>query len=353
MKRFVFLSMFATFLIFMVVAISSCTKEGPAGPAGANGADGTNGEDGIDGKDGTATCIQCHDDSQIMFAKSLQWEASTHATGGNFERNSTDCAPCHTSQGFLERIASGEMETAEAINNPNPPNCYTCHDVHESYTPTDWTLTTSDPVELWISGAVTDQGTGNLCVNCHQPRIPDPLPVPGSREDITIGSPYWGPHHGPQGAMIAGSGGYEVGSGYGNSMHTTLVTNSCNTCHMSTAYGVQAGGHTMGMTYAYHGHDVVNKAGCTSCHQDPSSLDTKLEETRAAINEKLAELQVILMEQGVLDDSDHVVPGTMTMDQAGGVLNYLFVLEDRSGGTHNNAYATKLLENSIASLQTK
>ena len=352
MKRFVFLSMFATFLIFMVVAISSCTKEGPAGPAGANGADGTNGEDGIDGKDGTATCIQCHDDSQIMFAKSLQWEASTHATGGNFERNSTDCAPCHTSQGFLERIASGEMETAEAINNPNPPNCYTCHDVHESYTPTDWTLTTSDPVELWISGAVTDQGTGNLCVNCHQPRIPDPLPVPGSREDITIGSPYWGPHHGPQGAMIAGSGGYEVGSGYGNSMHTTLVTNSCNTCHMSTAYGVQAGGHTMGMTYAYHGHDVVNKAGCTSCHQDPSSLDTKLEETRAAINEKLAELQVILMEQGVLDDTDHVVPGTMTMDQAGGVLNYLFVLEDRSGGTHNNMYATKLLENSIASLQT-
>lgn len=349
MKKIIFLSMFATFLIFMVVAISSCTKEGPAGPAGANG---TNGEDGIDGKDGTATCIQCHDDSQIMFAKSLQWEASTHATGGNFERNGTDCAPCHTSQGFIERIASGEMETAEVINNPNPPNCYTCHDVHETYTPEDWTLTTSDPVSLWINGVVTDQGTGNLCVNCHQSMVPDPLPIPESREDITIGSPYWGPHHGTQGAMIAGSGGYDVGSGYGNSMHTTLVTNSCNTCHMATAYGVQAGGHEMSMTYAYHGHDVVNKAGCTSCHTDPSSLDTKIEETKAAINEKLAELQVILMEQGVLDDSDHVVPGTMTMDQAGGVFNYLFVLEDRSGGTHNNAYATKLLENSIASLQT-
>jgi len=56
------------FTIFVAVmfTIVSCTKEGPAGPAGA---DGTNGENGIDGKDGTAAGVQCHDKSQVNFAK--------------------------------------------------------------------------------------------------------------------------------------------------------------------------------------------------------------------------------------------------------------------------------------------
>jgi len=347
MKKINLIYLLSAGLFGAMLMVSSCTKEGPAGPPGKDGVDG---EDGIDGQDGTATCIQCHDNSQVMFAKIMQWESSTHATGGNFERNSEDCAPCHTSQGFLERIASGSQTTAEPIDNPNPPNCYTCHNIHDSYTPADWALITTEAVDLWINGVSTDQGTGNLCVNCHQPRIPDPMIDPGSNEDVTIGSPYWGPHHGPQGAVMAGSGGYEVGSGYTNSVHSTLVENSCITCHLATAYGTQAGGHNMGMTYAYHGHDVVNSAGCIACHPDPDALETKIEDTNAEVDELLGDLRSILLTQGVLDSTDHVIPGTMAMDQAGGVFNYLYVLEDRSGGVHNFNYTKKLLENSIASL---
>ena len=348
MKKVNLIYLLSAIFFGAMLIMASCTKEGPAGANGADGTDGADGEDGIDGQDGTATCVQCHDNSQVTFSKVMQWESSVHATGGNFERNGEDCAPCHTSQGFLERIANGS-QTSSVINNPNPPNCYTCHNIHDSYTPADWSLITTEAVVLWINDVSTDQGTANLCVNCHQPRIPDPMPIPDSKEDITIGSPYWGPHHGPQGAVMAGSGGYEVGSGYTNSLHSTLVENTCITCHLATAYGIQAGGHNMGMTYAYHGHDVVNSAGCVDCH-DLEGLETKIEETKDEIDALLGDLRSILLTQGVLDSSDHVIPGTMEMDQAGGVFNYLYVLEDRSGGAHNFNYTKTLMENSIASL---
>ncbi|MEZ5197436.1 MAG: hypothetical protein R2764_13885 [Bacteroidales bacterium] len=79
-------------------------KKAQAGKDGANGADGADGEDGIDGADGTTTCIQCHDNSEVMFARTNQWEHSTHANGGNYERNEGECAICHTSQGFLGNL---------------------------------------------------------------------------------------------------------------------------------------------------------------------------------------------------------------------------------------------------------
>ena len=329
---------------------ASCTKEGPAGK---DGADGQDGEDGIDGSDGTATCIQCHGNTQNMDAKILQWEASTHATGGNFERNGEDCAPCHVSQGFLERMANNSM-LSSVIDNPNPPNCYTCHDIHATYTPEDWALTYIDPVTLWFptGKAEVDLGIGNLCANCHQARIVDPMPVPGG-DNVTIPSPYWGAHHGPVANVIAGVGGYEVdGSlGYGPaSVHATVIENSCITCHLATAYGVQAGGHNMGMSYEYHGHEVVNTAGCFECHTSPDNLETKIADTKAEIDGLLGQLFGILTTQGVMDSTYHAIPGEMTADQAGGILNYNMSREDKSHGIHNYNYTKALLTNSIESL---
>lgn len=342
---YLILSMF----VAVVFIFASCTKEGPAGHAGA---DGTNGENGINGQDGTTTCIQCHDNSQVNFAKQLQWEASGHAMGGNFERNGEGCAVCHTSQGFLERMASGE-HVSSMIPNPNPPNCYTCHDVHSDYETTDWSLTYAEPVTLWfpVSGASIDLGSANLCANCHQVPVPEPMPVPGGG-NVSVPSPYWGPHHGPVANMIAGAGGYEVGEGYGiNSFHATNIENSCITCHMADAYGVQAGGHNMGVTYEYHGHDAIYTVGCVGCHTDPSGLETKIEVTMSETAAMLNTLQDLLFAQGVMDSSFHVVPGEMTADQAGGVYNFLFVKEDASMGIHNYMYSKTLLENSIESLQ--
>ncbi len=333
-----------TLLAAAVFTFVSCTKEGAQGPPGKDG------EDGINGTDGTASCIQCHDNSQIWEAKILQWSASVHATGGNFGRNTAECAACHTSQGFLQRMANGTHEADGTVDNPNPPNCYTCHNIHSTYTPADYSFTYADPLKLWINDAPIDIGKGNLCANCHQPRIPDPLPVPGGG-DVTITSPYWGVHHGPQAGILTGNGGYEVGSGYGNSAHTTVVTDGCVTCHMADAYGAQAGGHTWNMTYNYHGHERLNTAGCMTCHTDADVLAIMVEATQTDINNKLATLASILIQQGVFDSTNTIITGTMTADQAGAILNYHMVLEDGSEGVHNHKYAGTLLQNSIESLQ--
>ncbi|MCF8236334.1 MAG: hypothetical protein K9G67_15485 [Bacteroidales bacterium] len=338
MKQFTLLSLFTALIFTSAIIISGCTKEGPQGPAGT------------DGTDGTAGCVKCHDDSQNIYAASVQWEASTHATGGNFERNAASCGACHTSQGFLQRIANGTMEADGTVENPAPINCYACHQIHETYTEEDWAFTASGPVEFWIDGTVADMGKANLCAQCHQSRVPDPIPVPGGG-DVEITSIRYGPHHGPQGNMLAGSGGYEVeGSlGYNSSLHTELVENGCVTCHMADAYGAQAGGHTMGMSYIYHGHAVVNDAGCVACHEG-EDIDEKVEEAKADIDVLLADLKGLLIEQGVLDSSDYAITGTMTSNQAGAIFNYQFVREDRSGGTHNFKYAKALLTNSIESI---
>ena len=86
--------------------------EGPAGPAGKDGLNGTNGTNGTNGKDGNATCGVCHNAGTVMYAKILEYENSVHFTGGDLEgSNGNPCIGCHTSEGFVQRAASG-LDTA-------------------------------------------------------------------------------------------------------------------------------------------------------------------------------------------------------------------------------------------------
>lgn len=333
MKRFIKITVLS---ISLAMIFASCTKEGPAGLAGK------------DGSDGTSECITCHDDSQQIFEKSNQWASSGHAMNGNFERNTADCAPCHTSKGFLEILETGEDVCASTIQNPNPPNCYTCHEIHSTYTEEDWKLTATAPVKFMVNEVESDQGTANLCVKCHQARVPEPFPVIGGTGTVTITSAYWGPHHGTQGNMVAGSGGFEIGTGYSNSAHTSQIGNSCVSCHMGEAYGTQAGGHQMGMTYEYHGSDAIYTASCTSCHTDAAALKTKIENTEIAFTTLLDSLSTILVANNMITTAGQVVTGDYTNEEAGIIYNYKFLSEDRSNGLHNFNYARTLLENSIA-----
>ncbi len=77
----------------MAGGLVSCEgDQGPVGPAGPTS---------------ESTCIECHANNQKIAVKEYQWEHSVHATGGNNNHNATNCAICHTSQGFVERIAPG------------------------------------------------------------------------------------------------------------------------------------------------------------------------------------------------------------------------------------------------------
>ena len=79
MKNYMLL--ICTFCIAIVMGLSSCEGEdgtaGPIGPIGPQGPAGPQGE-------GTQNCVMCHGSSQLITAKTYQWEHSVHATGGLF-----------------------------------------------------------------------------------------------------------------------------------------------------------------------------------------------------------------------------------------------------------------------------
>lgn len=329
-------------LITAGLLMSGCTKDGPQGPAG---------EDGADGLDGEEQCGTCHDMSTDVKARILQWEASVHATGGNFERNDAECAGCHTNEGFNDVMENNGVDqiASSAMSNPTPVGCRTCHNIHETYTPADWQLKGTDPVSL-IVGGEADLGKGNTCANCHQARDAGIIGSTPGEGEVAITSPYWGGHHGPQANMIAADGGFEIPGdlAYTTGPHTSNE-GGCVTCHMAEAYGTQAGGHTMVMAYDYHGSSVPNTAGCQECHEGIESFD--FAGTQTDVQEMLDELEAELIAQGLMDDTHHPIPGTYPTNKAGAVYNFLFVLEDRSLGVHNHRYAKALLANSLAAIQ--
>ena len=334
---------------FLLLFSSSCVKEGPQGPPGSAGADGVDGVNGVDGKDGAESCSACHASNTDLYAKQIQYRSSIHATGGNFERNITRCAGCHTHEGFLERLTTGMLETAETIQNPTPINCRTCHLIHETYDVSDYDLRVTEPVEL-INGGTVDFGKGNMCINCHQSR---PYVIPDMATDSTeISSSRWGTHHGPQSTLIFGLGGYEIPGSeeYSDSPHKDLITDGCITCHMATAFGNTGGGHTFNMNYESHGRERPNIVACTQCHA--GAEDFNINGTQDEIASLLNELEELLIAEGVYNtDTELWNTGNYPTDVAGAALNYIFIKEDRSSGVHNYNYAKALLTNSIESLK--
>ncbi len=340
MKRFSFTFAAAMLILSVGIGMSFLTScEGPAGPAG---------------QDASETCIQCHNDKVTVLAKMTQTANSLHQTGATFERSTTDCAPCHTHQGYLEVLATGAQATASDVTNPVPANCRTCHMIHENYDSTDFALRGQDPVDMWINGVTVDLGKSNVCVSCHQPRIPSPMPsLAEANADISITSNRWGPHHGPQSAMVWGTGGYEIA---GSASYPQAGANAthhdagCVTCHMADPFGAVAGGHTFNMTYDSHGPvDLIG--GCQKCHSNIEDFD--YHDSRAEVESLLEELRADLVADGILNDADGLVkasgskPLVVPNKKAGALMNFYLVEEDRSMGIHNPAYVKALLQNSI------
>jgi hypothetical protein len=338
------LSIFGLFLAFQVLMLTSC--EGPEGPAGPQGPVGA---------DGSAICGDCHNLTTDLYAKIIQYEASTHRLGGNYERSTTSCAKCHTHEGFMEYLETGAI--AENINNPTPVNCRTCHPIHESYTQADYALRTVAPFELDILATkqTFDMGNGNICANCHQPRVASPMPEVGGA-DVTITSYRWGYHYSSQAAMMVGEGGLRIpGSIDYNTLsakHYNNLQNGCVDCHMANAYGSQAGGHTFNVSYDYHGTITPNMAACTDCHSGATSFDIMGGQTEIAM--LLDSLKSLMTDAGIYGyNGSYIYPGTYSAEDAGCYLNYQFVYADHSLGVHNTSYARALLTNSIEHLNAK
>lgn len=293
----------------------------------------------------STSCFECHSDQSFeLTAAKIQWEASTHYLGGNFERNGTDCSRCHTNEGFVAYQASGEMIEPD---NPSPIGCFTCHAPHTNATNA---LRTIEPVTLERGDGIFDNGAGNICANCHQARIPSPE-ISGAV--VSISSSRWGPHHGAQANIVAGSGCYSFdGSAFAISTGHANAENGCVDCHMPAAYGSQAGGHTFDMNYEYHGSDAAWTAGCESCHGDPlpDGFDFNYGGVQDSVEVLLGVLQSALWDAGVLDEDDLVITGDISEDNAKAIYNYLMLSEEGSLGVHNPAYAYDVLNKSIEAI---
>lgn len=364
--------------LFSAVLLIGC--EGPQGPPGETTVM------SLEGFAADIKCGDCHnpdvDSTYYVWAKKYQWELSKHYFGGDFERNSSSCAGCHTTEGFVERMKG------KVVGNhvdASPPGCFACHSPHARG---DFSLRTKAPV-LLTSGitGVPDQsfdyGKGNLCVQCHQPRTLSPKmngSPPG--DSLVITSSRWYPHYGVQGQMLMGTGGFQF-SGYtytGNSNHATntvIKQEGCIACHMADASAGSgiAGGHTMNIEYVNtSGQKAWLLNGCTvsGCHASAgftinyignSSLLTGGLGTHTAVEAYLDTLFQLLGKKGWIDtdpasSSFGLVKASSSRPlvikpavKAGAIFNYFFIEHDMSKGSHNTRYAIELLKSSIAELR--
>ena len=421
-----------TLCVFAGFLFAAC--EGPAGPAG---------------KDANETCKLCHNPTSVD-AKVTEFELSKHGYGeAAFEEaGSTGCGPCHLSEAFKFVVANNTpvaftiVPPATTYSNPYATstskaygeiNCFACHkNLHTSFTEADYyPLTTTAAVPMtFYGGAKTidltqDGGKSNLCVKCHQPRpftnsntnknvlnydslknFPTAVFYDAARTDgkINVMKPGYRTHthYGTAGAVYAGKGGIEFGTGYTNSWHTTGA--SCQDCHMAAITG-KAGGHTFVAKGNFNGCNVT---GCHSEAAITSTSTTKWSTPRAQVKTLLdqlaAKLKVGTVEimnrnpdteanlwvtlttnkyDGYLNIYDPInnpdgltnnptgtfkatsttgfsaaqittnntLPViTLTNAQMGAIINFQLCLRDYSLGIHNTAYTVTLLTNTLAIL---
>jgi hypothetical protein len=235
---------------------------------------------------------------------------------------------------------------------------------------------------MWGGSKTIDfsKKSSNLCSKCHQPRpvtaasgnviaYATLVSAPTTNYNLSSISYRTGVHYGAQGAMAAGQGGVEFGTGYTNSAH--VANASCASCHMSTP-SAMSGGHSF----------VANFNGCnvSGCHTNMSATNTTYTAAVADIKTKLDQLAAKInavggghdiLEKDATDQEYHgyfdiydassnpdgywknpnlgnVAFPTLTNAQFGAILNFQLVKRDGSYGVHNYPYMKKLLETSLA-----
>jgi hypothetical protein len=284
-----------------------------------------------------ADCMGCHNDTTLITGKQTAWDESVHGTGTAYVRGSSaSCAGCHSGGGFSAMVAAGlDPGTVEAGDpEPTRQDCRACHQIHTSYTDADWALETTAPVTLYaVEGTTFDGGKGNLCANCHQPRRAFPEAVDGM---ITGISSHWGPHHGPQSAMMLGVAGAGVDDGR-PSAHAMLVRDTCVTCHLGA-----------GDDHSFE----PSVAACQSCHSDAENFD--IDGLQTEVQAMIDELGEALVAAGAIDENSeegHPIVTEAPENVAIALYNWIYVAhEDKSKGVHNPAYTKALLQAGLDAL---
>jgi hypothetical protein len=302
------------------------------------------------------TCTECHNDTTIITGKQTAWSESMHGSGGAYERGtSASCAGCHSGGAFSKRVVAGLQPDELEQGDPNPTrqDCRTCHQIHTSYTSMDWALETTVPVELYaLEGVTYDGGKGNLCANCHQPRRSIDQYMDPNDGTIEVDSSHWGPHHGPQSALLVGKGGAGDVAGF-PSPHSVLVQDTCVSCHIG-----ENNSHTF--------EPVIET--CTNCHGDDiedfdidglqTEIKALIEEVRDLLIAKgllTVEIEYEIGDNGIIESvavGYEPVEGIYPAAEASALWNFILIaIEDGSLGVHNPRYTKDMLEAARDALQ--
>lgn len=330
----------------MLVALASCKGDtGPQGPAGS------------------ANCMHCHTDDALVGLDSAaalqyfllpyetQFAVSRHALSDTYLRRGSEadpvCGRCHTTEGFQYYIATGELEFFGASSHIS---CFACHAPH---TNEDFSLRKQGPTVEFM-GANYDKEESNTCAVCHQARYPNP----SIESDSVITSSRWGPHHGPQSNILAGSGAYVLpGVTYNNqAAHNIGISNGCVNCHMAALpLNNVAGGHSFAITYEGTSGEVVNSSGCTCHNWTDAQATTEVATLQAEFADSLSALGDMLLAKNWLNATKDAVTtnakAPTTPQTRGIVYNYLMLLEDKSGSVHNPKYAMSVVRAAMAYLR--
>ena len=106
-------------------------------------------------------------------------------------------------------------------------------------------------------------------------------------------STHYGPHHGPQTAMLLGIGGAGEAAEGSPSSHYSMVENTCVACHVG-----ENDNHTF----------VPSVAACQGCHADLENFD--LNGLQTEVGAKLEALKAALVAKGMLDEeADEAIVG--------------------------------------------
>jgi hypothetical protein len=336
-RKYFAIALLGMLVLLLAACAGAAGEPGPAGPAGPAGPQGPAGPAGEAAMAADLSCTECHTDTSLITGKETAWSETLHGTGEAYLRGtSASCAGCHSGGAFSAMVAAGLNPGSVEAGDPDPTrqDCRTCHAIHTTFTGEDWALETTAPVELYAFEGVTfDGGEGNLCVNCHQPRRAFPEAVDGM---ITGISSHWGPHHGPQSAMLLGIGG---GGAEGTpSAHATMVEDTCVSCHLG-----EGADHTF----------EPDVAACQACHSGAEDFDINGVQTE--VQAMLDELGEKLVAAGVLSAitaDGHPVGTEAPENLAIGLFNWIYVAhEDKSLGVHNPAYTKALIQAGLDALE--
>ena len=313
-------------------------------------------------------CNQCHD-SPTHHNIGSNFNASAHATlpNSSAEASNNGCWPCHNGSAFVVdswrhnwSAKPSQGDTLAVDPTFKSISCASCHDPHSTVNPNQLRYVGVD--SLYNGYKITTGGKGQLCMNCHRARS-------SVAKSVTTKAPKYGwagrfaGHHGVQADLLFGQNGYNYGTVTGSpSIHLSVTTDACVSCHMQNRNGQPNHGFSMDSA------GVKDFVGiCNQCH---SEVTTSFEQKMASqdydgngiiepfiteFNGLLAQLKAKLPQDStgaVISLAKDSMKIYNRPDLVQGIWNYNLLVEDRSYGIHNPFYAMALLQASVGSIVT-